>query len=902
MDGQTAIINKSSLQKYCRRGLLLGCALMIGGLLLPFLILKTASARAVSDPGTLLNTAAASQGPDLAVTKSHSGDVFQAPDGGLFSIEVENVSGQIVSGPVTVTDVLPGKLITSSLITSNGWDPCDLNQGKLECVFRNTQGIPAKGALPPIQFNARFAATSVDVLTNTVTMANPSDTNPSNNTYRDLIIVNSADLKVTKAVSNAAPLEGEKISFTVEVRNKGPDTANGVVLYDKLPAGLTYLSSTISSGTYNSSTGHWEIGSISMGTTEKLKITARVNVGTFNETIINHAKLLPFNPYDPDTSDNQASAGVYVSPAVDLQVTKSDGLEYIYPNYRTTFTVTITNTGNITATGIVVTDTLGIDYTYITDTLEITASRITTHTLVWRLEEKLGPGDGLDFYLEARALEFLSEAEDLTNTIFVTSDQVEGNLENNTDEDFNKAVYLRIIKTVKPKRAAVGEALVFDISVSNPSDYPAYDVFVTDVFPDFMDITRATTTKGYTPRIDNIDKTVLVDIGVVDPDKPVQIIIDTRVNDRARGYAERVNKPELRGKTPDLRLDLPVWTGYAPYTVIGEVLPSTGGRELKTPPIVKPDTVPIPGSLLGTTGILLLFLGIYAHKRFIKLGFLLISTGLVILAVGCSALAADSFPGSGDARRTQELVTVLRGTKPPPPATIPGSPEGIPPAVTKESSFPTQPLSSPIPGILTPTFANPLQTGQTSQAGFQEAWAPAEEGEAARNLPDFPVPEPDRAADPLPGQDWLDDTPPERMLIPIIGVDSPVKYVPYKQITWLVAGLTHEIAWMGDTSWPGLGGNTAMAGHVTMRDGSEGPFRRLQVLNPGDEIFLQTGKYNYTYQVRELVIVPDYEFSVLESTESPQLTLVTCTGWDEELEIYLERLVLYADLVESSPR
>ncbi len=114
--------------------------------------------------------------------------------------------------------------------------------------------------------------------------------------------------------------------------------------------------------------------------------------------------------------------------------------------------------------------------------------------------------------------------------------------------------------------------------------------------------------------------------------------------------------------------------------------------------------------------------------------------------------------------------------------------------------------------------------------------------------------------------------------------------------------MTHEIAWMGDTSWPGLGGNTAMAGHVTMRDGSEGPFRRLQVLNPGDEIFLQTGENIYTYQVRELETVPDYEFSVLESTQEPQLTLVTCTGWDEELEIYLERLVLYADLVESSVR
>ena len=42
--------NISILRNYYQSGLLLGCALMIGGLLLPFIILKTASVGAYSIP------------------------------------------------------------------------------------------------------------------------------------------------------------------------------------------------------------------------------------------------------------------------------------------------------------------------------------------------------------------------------------------------------------------------------------------------------------------------------------------------------------------------------------------------------------------------------------------------------------------------------------------------------------------------------------------------------------------------------------------------------------------------------------------------------------------------------------------------------------------------------------
>jgi LPXTG-site transpeptidase (sortase) family protein len=134
-----------------------------------------------------------------------------------------------------------------------------------------------------------------------------------------------------------------------------------------------------------------------------------------------------------------------------------------------------------------------------------------------------------------------------------------------------------------------------------------------------------------------------------------------------------------------------------------------------------------------------------------------------------------------------------------------------------------------------------------------------------------------------------------------IGVDTVVKYVPFNGETWLIGGLKQEVAWMGDTSWPGLGGNTGLAGHVDLADGSAGPFWRLKELKSGDVIMLYTEKNIYTYQMRAQVTVEDYDLSVIAPTEKPQLTLITCINWDATLHAYVQRLVVYADLVGVEP-
>jgi sortase A len=168
-------------------------------------------------------------------------------------------------------------------------------------------------------------------------------------------------------------------------------------------------------------------------------------------------------------------------------------------------------------------------------------------------------------------------------------------------------------------------------------------------------------------------------------------------------------------------------------------------------------------------------------------------------------------------------------------------------------------------------------------------------------LPDYPVPTPVITVTPQPGEVGPDTSEITRIVIPVLMLDTVVKYVPYDGFTWAIKGLREEVAWMGDTSWPGLGGNTGLAGHITLSNGDDGPFRNLDQLEAGDQVVVYSENKKYTYQVRDKVVVNDSDFSVIEQTANPQLTMITCTNWDKLQRIFTQRLVVYSDLIKSEP-
>ncbi|WP_295614346.1 DUF11 domain-containing protein [uncultured Methanobrevibacter sp.] len=86
-----------------------------------------------------------------------------------------------------------------------------------------------------------------------------------------------ADLAIVKVVSDSTPKVGDVITWTITVTNNGPDRAIDIVVHDKLPDGLVYISDD-SNGKYDDVSGVWTIGTLQNNTSVTLNILSLVNI------------------------------------------------------------------------------------------------------------------------------------------------------------------------------------------------------------------------------------------------------------------------------------------------------------------------------------------------------------------------------------------------------------------------------------------------------------------------------------------------------------------------------------------------------------------------------------------------------------------------------------------------
>lgn len=94
---------------------------------------------------------------------------------------------------------------------------------------------------------------------------------------------------------------------------------------------------------------------------------------------------------------------------------------------------------------------------------------------------------------------------------------------------------------------------------------------------------------------------------------------------------------------------------------------------------------------------------------------------------------------------------------------------------------------------------------------------------------------------------------------------------------------------------PGEDGNFSVAGH-RVSDYSEA-FVNLYKAEIGDEIIVKANKKKYIYKITESFIVSPDQVDVLEDTQDPTITLVTCTVGAKERLIVKGKLVETKDLI-----
>ncbi|WP_281974648.1 class D sortase [Halobacillus litoralis] len=108
-----------------------------------------------------------------------------------------------------------------------------------------------------------------------------------------------------------------------------------------------------------------------------------------------------------------------------------------------------------------------------------------------------------------------------------------------------------------------------------------------------------------------------------------------------------------------------------------------------------------------------------------------------------------------------------------------------------------------------------------------------------------------------------------------------------------VANLKYGVGHMNGTAVIGHNGNAALAAHRGYSDGKL--FNRLDEVQQGDMVVINTTEGKYEYRVKDSFLVTPDDLSVLEQTEGEaMLTLITCDPVPDPTH----RLIVKATLVE----
>ena len=325
-----------------------------------FSVTATKTAENEPDPDTANDSAT------VAITGQPTADVH-------VTMTVDNPSplvGQSVkfllttanSGPsdatgVQVTDLLPPGLQFGSASPS-GSTTYDSSTGFWAV------GSLANGASATLSIVA--TVTQPGLITNnaTKTAENEVDPNPGSDTAAASLNAQTvADIQIQAAVSNGMPDVGQNVVVRVVATNAGPSPATGVKVTDLLPAALVYVSAIPSPGTsYNPTTGLWDVGALAASTNATLQITAKVN-GT--GTIVDTASRTAGDQSDPNPANDSSSVTLNGQPSADIQVAQSASSPSVAVGQSLQFTISATNLGPSSASGVQVTDALPAGLTFV---------------------------------------------------------------------------------------------------------------------------------------------------------------------------------------------------------------------------------------------------------------------------------------------------------------------------------------------------------------------------------------------------------------------------------------------------------------------------------------------------------------------------------------------------------
>ncbi len=149
-------------------------------------------------------------------------------------------------------------------------------------------------------------------ITNTAFYKSGSTTDPNtlnNIAVTQLSVPSSADICIYHTASNYNPKYLHHICIIIQVRNKGPNNAQNLVINSGLNPNLLKYISCYGNGHYNYKTGIWTISTLKSGSVNTIHIYVKVMAF---KTVINNIVSYQPNTYDSSLKNNKAGISLTV--------------------------------------------------------------------------------------------------------------------------------------------------------------------------------------------------------------------------------------------------------------------------------------------------------------------------------------------------------------------------------------------------------------------------------------------------------------------------------------------------------------------------------------------------------------------------------------------------------------
>lgn len=312
------------------------------------------------------------------------------------------------------------------------------------------------------------------------------------------LLAQGADLLVIKSGPAEAPADSD-VSYTVTILNGGPDDAASVTLDDPIPAGMTFVSAMQDNGPLfacatppvgSGGTVSCTIGSLPALASADFTFVFHIAPATPPGTVFLNIATAASATQDPNDENDSGFAATSTPPppAADLAVAKS-GPATAAPGTDVVYSISLTNDGPDSASGLSLQDTLPGDMTFVSfvqdsgplltcmtppagsgGTVTCTAASFPVGTATFTLTGHIPDGTPSGTVYE--------------NSAGASSGTDDPNPTNNDSTTSLSVAFVDVsVAKTGPGTAMGGSEVSYGLTVSNAGPDPAADVVLTDPVP-----------------------------------------------------------------------------------------------------------------------------------------------------------------------------------------------------------------------------------------------------------------------------------------------------------------------------------------------------------------------------------------------------------------------------------